>query len=101
MVNTFKVKWSARKLAFTSITLSFLEIVAFASVIVALAFMDEPITRSLTARKITGIAWILCGPTSVAFACAGLFLDSRRGSAAIALVVAVASWIFCSLQILV
>ena len=50
--------WRDRKLTFISIAITFIEIIAFASVIAVLALFDEPINHSLTARKITGIAWI-------------------------------------------
>ncbi len=100
-MRTVILSWKTRKLAFISLSLCFLESAVFTGVIGALALTGEPLSQSLVVRKIVGIAWIACGPTSVAFACAALFLDTHRGFAAIALVVAVAIWVLCSLQVLV
>jgi hypothetical protein len=90
--------WSAHKLAYIAFAICLLEIAIF---ICIAAFAKTAVSDSILLRKTTDMTWLFGGPASIGFACAGLFWDSRRGIAFIALIFAVVCWCFCSLQMLV
>ncbi len=90
--------WRAHKLAYLSLVICLLEVTVFFCIAI---FATTPRHQSLTLRKLTGITWIFGGPMSIGFSLAGLFLDTRRGTAFIALILAIACWCFCTLQVLV
>jgi hypothetical protein len=90
--------WKAHRLAYSSFAICALEMLIFVSAILLVRTQfDHPILR----KKATGIAWLFGTPAAVLFAIAGLFRDSRRGVAVLALIVAFICGLFCTLQMFV
>jgi hypothetical protein len=84
--------------AYISFAVSLAEIIVFLGAIV---LVRTPFNHWNLILKATAITWLLGVPGSIAFAVIGIFKDSRRGAALMALIVAVACSLFCTLQMLV
>jgi hypothetical protein len=90
--------WKAHRLAYSSFVICSLEMLIFLSAILLVRMQfDHP----MLIKKATGIAWLFGTPAALLLALAGMFRDSRRGLALLALVVALVCGLFCTLQMLV
>lgn len=101
MISTFVQTWKARKLAFISLALSVLEVTILLCIRM---FATHPISHSahsVAIKKQIAATVLLVGPMSIVIAFVGMFLDSRRSTAFLAVFAAVGCWFLCFLQTLV
>jgi hypothetical protein len=90
--------WSTNRLAYISAWVSLSELMIF---FLVAFFAPGPVAQSVALRRVIAITWVLGGPISFGFALLGLFIDSRRTLAFVALIFACVCWAFCTLQVLV
>ena len=90
--------WKTHRLAYSSFAICSLEMLIF---LCAIALVRTQFDHPTLIRKATDIAWLFGTPAAVLLALAGLFRDSRRGVALVALIVALMCGLFCTLQMLV
>jgi hypothetical protein len=96
--NETSAGWANHRFAYISFTICVLEMFVF---LCAIALGRTPLNHPILIGKTTAVAWLLGVPASVGFAVAGVFRDSRRGTASMAVIAALVCALFCSLQMLV
>jgi len=91
--------WSKRRLGSISLALSLVEIVIMWGDV---ALVQTPSRQTMhLLLNVNTWAWLLGGLGSLGFAVAGLVADSHRMTAFVAVIVAVAAFFICGLQMLV
>jgi hypothetical protein len=90
--------WKTRRLAYSSFVVCSLQMLIFLG---AILLLRTQFNHPTFIKKATGIAWLFGTPAAVLLAFAGLFRDSHRGLALLALVVALVCGLFFTLQMLV
>jgi membrane protein CcdC involved in cytochrome C biogenesis len=90
--------WKTHRLAYSSFAISGVVMLIFLS---AILLVRTQFDHPTLIKKAIGIAWLFGTPTAFLLALAGLFRDSRRGAALLALTVALVFGLFCTLQMLV
>jgi|HubBroStandDraft_6_1064221.scaffolds.fasta_scaffold1352378_2 hypothetical protein len=91
--------WSENKLALISAAIAAIEVTVL--FIVAFSLGGTLLSHSTGLSRLVAADWLFGGPVSIGFALAGIFLDSRKRLAVLALIFACACWAFCTLQMLV
>jgi hypothetical protein len=92
--------WSKRKFGCISLALSLAEMLIIYGAAVLVHTSTQPHASPLILR-VASITWLVGGLGSLGFAVAGLSADSHRMTAFIALIVTIATFMVCGLQMLV
>jgi tellurite resistance protein TehA-like permease len=90
--------WSTNRFAAISFTCSLIEIVVFLLAIILAVFFG---VQFKTPPLVPGIVWILGTAGGIISALVGLFADSRKKVAVVALLTAIGCFFLCGTQMLV
>jgi hypothetical protein len=101
MTSTFAPMWRVRKLAFLSLAMSMLEVCVFLCIRMLATHPMSHSSHSFALKKLIAATVLLIGPAAILIAIVGVFFDSRRLAAFIAVFVAVGCWFLSFLQTLV
>ena len=101
MISTFASMWKARKLVFISLALSIVELAILICIRIFATHHISHSQHSVAIKQLIAATVLLVVPMSVLVSIVGIFFDSRRSTALLAVFAAVGCWFFCFLQTLV